>query len=150
MRARKQRAPRRTSRFTQDGRTALGEASQQVGAHSDRVTVDYSQEVDVIFAFHRAGYKPNARSYNVVVEDACHFLKYGTVLHGEWFIDGQRVPGGDHRKQLPPGLSERPLMDPKFPEFERMQGVSDGCPNQFDYGTNYHVMCRGIAAWPSR
>ena len=34
------------------------------------------------------------------MKDACHFLKYGTVLHGEWFIDGQRVPlaEGSHRQ----------------------------------------------------
>lgn len=49
-----------------------------------------------------------------------------------------RVPGGDHRKALPNGLSERMQMAPDFAEMLRMQAVTDGCPNQFDYGTNYH------------
>ena len=91
-----------------------------------------------LFAFHKAGYKPNARSYNVVMEDACHFLKYGTVLHGEWFIDGQRVPlahGKQHPQPLPAGsgLSERPKMPPDFPKLARMEARHDGCPNQFNY-----------------
>jgi hypothetical protein len=89
----------------------------------------------------QAGFKPNARSYNVVMEDLCHFLKYGTVLHGEWFIDGQRVPlahGRSHKLPPPPGMSERPIKPPDFAELARMEARTDGCPNQFDYGTNYH------------
>ena len=109
------------------------------------------------------------------MEDVCYFLKYGKVLHGEWFINGQRVPlaSGSHRQPLPPGLSERPAMEPDFPEMARMevcplppalraltplcaltrctlcaprQARTDGCPNQFDYGTNYHQ----TAEWRSK
>jgi len=29
-------------------------------------------------------------------------------------------------------------MAPDFPEMTRMEARTDGCPNQFDYGTNYH------------
>ncbi len=32
-----------------------------------RQTTDYEQQVDIVFAFHKAGFKPNARSYNVTV-----------------------------------------------------------------------------------
>lgn len=114
----------------------------------NRQTVDYKQNVDGLFAFHKAGFKPNARSYNIVMEDVCHFLKYGTVIHGEWFIDGLRVPlaKGNHRQGLPPGLGERPRMAPDFPQMDRMEGRHDGCPNQFDYGTNYHQ----IAEWRTK
>jgi hypothetical protein len=84
------------------------------------------------------------------MEDACHFLKYGTVLHGEWFIDGQRVPlaHGSHRQPLPAGsgLSERPKMQPDFPQLARMEARHDGCPNQFDYSANYHQ----TAEWRSK
>jgi hypothetical protein len=74
------------------------------------------------------------------MEDVCHYLKYGTVLHGEWFIEGQRVPlaHGSHRQPLPSGLTERPAMAPDFPEMTRMEARHDGSPNQFDYGVNYH------------
>ena len=109
-------------------------------AFDNRETIDFKQNVDGIFAFHKSGFKPNARSYNVVMEDVCHFLKYGSVFHGEWFIDGQRVPlaKGSHRMPLPAGMTERPLGPPDFEEMERMEARHDGCPNQFDYGVNYH------------
>lgn len=152
-RPRTHRPPRRASGMYVDGRAKLMPStspsrSQQI--NDERVTHEYSQRVDVLFAFHKAGYKPSARSYNVVMEDVCHFLKYGTVLHGEWFIEGARVPGGDHRNPLPNGLSERPQMTPDFCEMLRMQAVTDGCPNQFDYGTNYHQTAEWrtkTAAW---
>ena len=68
----------------------------------------YKQQVYVFFAFSNAGYKPNARSHNIVQEDIAHFLKYGTFLHGEWFEGGERYPGGptgDARQPLPCALS---------------------------------------------
>lgn len=49
------------------------------------------QHVDLFFAFHPSGYKPNARSYNTASEDIDCFLKYGRVRHGEWFLQGQRL-----------------------------------------------------------
>jgi len=130
------------------GERALSTSSRYPVASDTRDTVEFRQNVIGIFAFHKSGFKPNARSYNVVMEDLCHFLKYGTVLHGEWFIDGQRVPlaSSTHRQPLPPGLSERPAMAPVFPEITRMEARHDGCPNQFDYGTNYHQ----TAEWRSK
>ena len=40
----------------------------------------------------KAGYKPDARSYNVQREDIEHFLKHGETLHGEWWYKGKRIP----------------------------------------------------------
>ena len=71
-------------------------------------------------------------------EDIDHILKYGSALHGEWFLNGQRLPGGDHRKPLPAGLSEASSFEAPFPEMDATDNFTDGCPNQFDYGTNYH------------
>lgn len=108
----------------------------------------YKQHVDVFYAFHKAGFKPSARSFNVVQEDIDHWLKYGTMRHGEWFMGGERLPGGDHRLPLPVGsklrnASRRP---PDFPEMIARKDKTDGCPNQFSYGTNYHQ----IAEWLSK
>ena len=66
------------------------------------------QHVDVFFAFHPSGYKSDARSYNVAQMDIDSFLKTGAVKHGEWFLECQRLPGGDHSRDLPEGFSERP------------------------------------------
>ena len=125
-----------------------GRSSRYPSAGDTRDTVEFTQNVDGLFAFHKSGFKPNARSYNVVMEDVCHFLKYGTVRHGEWFIGGQRVPlaRGSHRQPLPPGMTERPISPPDFAELARMEARTDGCPNQFDYGTNYHQ----TAEWRSK
>lgn len=100
----------------------------------------YKQHVDYIFAFHEPSYKPNARSYNVVQEDVDHFLKYGTVLHGEWFINKARVPlrEGSHQMQLPDGLTERDKLPPEFPEMQRRHSLHDGCASQFACGTEFH------------
>ena len=103
----------------------------------------YKQHVDVFFAFHKAGFKPSARSFNVVQEDIDHWLRYGSMLHGEWFLNGERCPGGDHRLPLPEGLSERAPATPDFPGMTGRQDKFDGCPNQFAYGTNFHQ----IAEW---
>ena len=79
-------------------------------------------------------------------EDIDHWLKYGTVRHGEWFMGGERLPGGDHRLPLPVGLREAPRRPPDFPEMKARRCKFDGCPNQFSYGTNYHQ----IAEWLSK
>ena len=80
-------------------------------------------------------------------EDIHHFLKYGSVRHGEWFTGGERLPGGDHRKPLEgSGLQDAPLRPPDFPEMAEVRDKFDGCPNQFDNGTNFHQ----IAEWGSK
>ena len=110
------------------------------------------QHVDIFYAFHKAGFKPSARSFNVVQEDIDHFLLHGSFLHGEWFTGGQRCPGGDHREPLRPltpageGLTERPLTPADFPEMLRRLDIFDGCPNQFAYGDNFHQ----IAVWRAK
>lgn len=119
----------------------------QAAAYSEKQCV-YLQHVDYMFAFHDSSYKPNARSYNVAQEDLDHFLKYGTVLYGEWFVDGQRVPlrDGKHTTALPNGLTERPQQPPDFPEFEMRHSVHDGCTSQFACGTEFHQ----TAEWRSK
>ena len=98
----------------------------------------YKQHVDVFFAFHPSGYKPDARSYNTAAEDIDCFLKYGRVRHGEWFLECQRLPGGDHSRPLPEGFSERPEQPPDFPGYARKLSIKDGCAMQFDGKDNYH------------
>ena len=100
------------------------------------------QCVDVVFAFHPSGYKPDARSFNTAAEDFDCFLKYGRVRHGEFFLECQRLPGGDHSRPLPEGFSERPEQPPDFPEYERKLSVKDGCAMQFDGKDNYHQVCQ--------
>lgn len=39
------------------------------------------QHVYVFYAFRKAGYRPDARTYNTLAEDVTHFLKHGTFLH---------------------------------------------------------------------
>lgn len=49
------------------------------GRRPASTTIIRKQHVDVFFAFHATGYRPNARSYNVVQEDIDSFLKFGKV-----------------------------------------------------------------------
>ena len=79
-------------------------------------------------------------------EDIDHFLIHGSFLYGEWFLEGQRCPGGDHRAPLPEGLTERPLAPADFPEMRQRLDIFDGCPNQFAYGDNFHQ----IAVWRAK
>ena len=73
-------------------------------------------------------------------------MKYGSALHGEWFLNGQRLPGGDHRNELPAGLTDMERFTPPFSEMDATINFSDRCPNQFDYGTNY----KQAAVWRSK
>mmetsp|Transcript_70516 Transcript_70516/g.159520 ORF Transcript_70516/g.159520 Transcript_70516/m.159520 type:complete len:215 (-) Transcript_70516:435-1079(-) len=36
--------------------------------------------------------KPTAEHYSMQREDMDNYLKYGTTLYGEWFLDGKRLP----------------------------------------------------------
>ena len=70
------------------------------------------------------------------------------VLHGEWILKGERLPGGDHRNALPvpnpedggtaTGLSERTAQPPEFAELDEVDDEVDGCAAQFQCGTNEH------------
>ena len=63
-------------------------------------------------------------------------------------MGGERLPGGNHRLSLPADskLREAPQRPPDFPEMKARRDKTDGCPNQFSYGTNYHQ----IAEWQSK
>ena len=75
-------------------------------------------------------------------------MKYGTTIHGEWFLNGERLPqkgGKAHEALLPTGkmpkggdpeagdpwaLSDAPERGPDFPELDEDQATTDGCPFQ--------------------
>ena len=119
---------------------------EKLGKRGRPASTVYKQQVDLFFAFHPNYYKPNARSYNVVQEDIDHWLKHGSFLHGEWFLEHGRCPGGDHSAALPDGLSERAPEPPSFPEYSQRHDVHDGAPTQFAQGTNFHQ----AAEWRSK
>lgn len=98
------------------------------------------QQVDLFLGVFKSGYKADACSYNVIQEDIDSFLKRGTVQHGEWFLEGKRLPlaSGEHRQPLPPVLSERDVLPPDFPEYNHREDINDGCACQFAGKTNYH------------
>jgi hypothetical protein len=97
------------------------------------------QRVFVVFGMFKAGYKPDARSYNVQREDIEYFLKHGETLHGEWWYEGKRIPRVDgHREPLPEGLSEREQEAPWAPQLTHTLDVLDGCAAQFAGKNNYH------------
>ena len=65
------------------------------------------QRVYVFYIFFAAGYKPDAVSHNVAMEDIDHFLKHGTLLHGEGFHRNVHLPGGRREgAPLPEGFTE--------------------------------------------
>lgn len=108
--------------------------------------VVYKQHCDCLFSFHDKAYKPNARSYNVVQEDIDYFLKFGVVLHGEWYTEGECVPlaEGSHEAPLPDGLRERRRLASDFPEMIRRHSIHDGCSSQFACGTELHQQQNGL------
>ena len=50
------------------------------------------QECDTLFGFFDANHKANAQHYNMQRDDINSYLKYGYTVHGEWFLDGERLP----------------------------------------------------------
>ena len=120
------------------------------------------QLVYVVYGMFKAGYKPDARSYNVQREDIEHFLKHGETLHGEWFFNRTRIPrkGGHLDAQgrlvpLPEGMAERALESPWAPQLTHTLDVLDGCAAQFAGKNNYHqdavwgmkVHCSSFLIW---
>jgi len=104
------------------------------------------QRVFVFYGFHAAGYRPDARSYNVLREDVTTFLKTGKFAHGEWFWNGERQPGGDHSQPLPDGIGEAAWATAIFPTIEHETDVVDGCAAQFAGKNNYYQ----IAVWRTK
>ena len=111
-----------------------------------------TQTVIIAFGMFQSTYKPDARSYNVQAEDLDSILKYGKAIHGEWFLNGKRLPGGVNRPALPmpddglPGLTDQEIAEPLFAEVLRVVEITDGAPTQFDNKTNY----RQTAIWKSK
>jgi len=58
------------------------------------------QKCDVFFGMFGSNIKPTAEHYNMQREDMEHYLKYGTTLYGEWFLDGKRLPRKDGKSFL--------------------------------------------------
>ena len=95
------------------------------------------QECDAWFGFFNSDQKPNSQRYNMQRGDMNSITKFGFSIHGEWFLNGERVPlkgGSAHLHPLPSGnvpengdvangkpwtLKDAPLRDPDFPELER-------------------------------
>lgn len=96
------------------------------------------QQVDVFYGMFKSGYKPDARTYNVQREDITSILKYGRSIHGEWFCDGVRLPGGKYRGELGEGLRDVDSFDPPCPGLCHEVDVTDGCACQFAGRNNYH------------
>jgi hypothetical protein len=113
------------------------------GRRSETTTAVRKQRVDCFFGFSAPGYKPDARYYTLQIIDMDSFLRAGKVVHGEWFLNKQRVAGGDHRHPLPEGFTERPESLPDFAEMTELLSILDGCRCQFMCGTEHHQ----IATW---
>lgn len=119
------------------------------------------QRCDVFFGMFGANIKPTAEHYNMQREDMEHYLKYGTTLHGEWFLEGKRLPrkgGLAHRSSLPSGPMPGPVGDENggswtlvdaafvsdeaaaanadFPNMEHHLELTDGSGGQFQGETN--------------
>lgn len=64
-----------------------------------------TQQTDAFYGLFGSDHKPSAHHYNLFREDAEHFLKFGSLLHGEGFVDGMRIPmkeiGHEHEFELP-------------------------------------------------
>ena len=102
------------------------------------------QHVECFFGFSGPGYKPDTRYYTAQYEDIVSFLKTGKVLYGEWFLNKQRIAGGDRSEQLPEGFTERPETPPDFPELDEIIEELDGCAAQFANAQQYHQVATGL------
>ena len=131
--------PRRELRFT--------EKRGRRKAASEEVVV---QECDTWFGFFDANHKANAQHYNMQRDDINSYLKYGYTVHGEWFLDGERLPrkgdaehlnvlpapgsklprSGDVENGIPVTLTEARRRDPDHPDLKADLAITDGCGGQ--------------------
>jgi hypothetical protein len=73
-------------------------------ASDDKVEVIDSQDTDVFYGLFDPDNKASAFHYNMMREDVEHWKKYGTFLHGEGFVNRERIPlkgGTAHHDVLP-------------------------------------------------
>ena len=118
------------------------------------------QHCDVFYGMFSAGHKASAHHYNMQRQDIEHFIKFGTTIHGEWFMNGERLPrvdGKQHKAQLPTGnqpsrsgnedgdpwtLRDTAIKPPDFPEMEQHIESTDGCAAQFQGEANIGEVAR--------
>lgn len=63
-----------------------------------------SQRTDVFYGLFDCHHKGSAQHHKMMHEDAIHYMKKGTSVYGEMYVDGQRIPmkGGEaHQNPLP-------------------------------------------------
>lgn len=98
------------------------------------------------------GRKPCAVHFNMQREDYISYYTKGYTMHGEWFLNGKRLPrrpnGLDeplaHLQELPSGelakdggavrwtLVDAELEDPEFPALTDDLEITDGCAAQYE------------------
>jgi hypothetical protein len=84
-----------------------------------------AQKVDVWYGISKQ--KPDANYQATVDADQISFYRNGVVRYGEWFLDGQRLPGGDHREGLPEVLTEAAKFPAELPDLAETTDFHDGC-----------------------
>ena len=132
------------------------------GKRKEDTTIELiKQRCDVFYGLFSSNHKASAHHYNMQRQDVEHFLKFGTTLHGEWFMDGERLPSKDevaHKEPLPTGnqpnqagnedggqpwtLRDAAVKDPDFPEMEQHIESTDGCSSQFQGEANIGEVAR--------
>jgi hypothetical protein len=122
------------------------------------------QRCDVFYGMFSASHKASAHHYNMQRQDIEHFLKFGTTLHGEWFLNGERLLRVDengipkvHKEPLPIGnqpsrsgnedgqpwtLRDAVVKPADFPEMEQHIESTDGCTAQFQGEANIGEVAR--------
>jgi len=110
------------------------------------------------------GRKPCAVHFNMQREDCISYYTKGYTVHGEWFLNGKRLPrrpnGLDeplaHLQELPSGelakdggavrwtLVDAELEDPEFPALTDDLEITDGCAAQVRFARceNHHPLFR--------
>lgn len=78
--------------------------------------------------------KPDAEYQARVDRDQLSFYKTGRVVDSEWFLDGKRLPGGDHEHVLPVGLHNGSPEAPELPDLKHTTDFHDNCRCQYDTG----------------
>lgn len=110
---------------------------------------------DVGFGISSTNQKPGANAWNKYLDDYHSFAKTGKVIYGEWFVNGERIAGGDHSQPLPVGrigdtddvwtLRDAEPREPDFPTLEDDVDITDGAAGQFQGKRNTGHVARSRA-----